>query len=242
MAASSLRRQHEQPGDEDRLGDLAFLVGGRLEGLAGRVGEAIQIQAVIPIGAADQRQTVRPQSLERIAGGCAADARTAVARCRAGCRRARVSSRMSPIAGLFEVGRNPDDQPERIIVEVAAHVVVAPLGQRLVLVIGAAGRAVAWRPGRGCAPGRAPASICTNPSRSWLESRKPKPAPDARFVERSRARHVERRHALVSVPDIDHAVRVLIRRLHLRIAQQAIPICLQRVEAASPWPVAGTWR
>ena len=67
MAASSFGRQHEQPGDEDRLGHLAVLVVGGLERLAGRVGEAVQVQAVVPVGAADQRQAVRPEPVERVA-------------------------------------------------------------------------------------------------------------------------------------------------------------------------------
>ena len=55
-------------------------------------------------------------------------------------------------------------------------------------------------------------------------------APDARLVERSRARHVERDHALIGVPDVDHAVRVSVRRADLQDAEQAIPIRPQRIE------------
>jgi hypothetical protein len=36
------------------------------------------------------------------------------------------------VAGLLEIGGNADDQPVRIVVEVAADVVVTLLGQRLV--------------------------------------------------------------------------------------------------------------
>ena len=53
----------EQPGDEDRLGDFAVLVGGGLEALPRRVGEAVQVQAVVPVGAANQRQAVRPKAV-----------------------------------------------------------------------------------------------------------------------------------------------------------------------------------
>jgi hypothetical protein len=52
----------KQPGDEDRLGHLAVLVGGGLEALARRVGEAVEVEAVVPVGAADQRQAVRPEA------------------------------------------------------------------------------------------------------------------------------------------------------------------------------------
>ena len=59
--------EHKQPGDEDGLGNLAVLVGGGLEGLARRIGEAVQVEAVVPVGAADQRQAMRPEALERVA-------------------------------------------------------------------------------------------------------------------------------------------------------------------------------
>ena len=59
-------REHEKPGDEHRLGDACLPVGGGLEGLARHVGETIEIQAVVPVGAADERQTVRPEPVERV--------------------------------------------------------------------------------------------------------------------------------------------------------------------------------
>ena len=54
------------PGDEHRLGGAAGLVAGGLERLAGRVGEAVQVEAVVPVGAADERQAVRAEVLERV--------------------------------------------------------------------------------------------------------------------------------------------------------------------------------
>src|ERR1017187_11008996 len=51
----------------------------------------------------------------------------------------------APIPGLFQVRGDADDEPVRIVVEAAANVVVASLGQRLVLVVGSAGRQL-----RGC--------------------------------------------------------------------------------------------
>ena len=61
------------------------------------------------------------------------------------------------VAGLLDVGGGARDQPQRVVVEAAADVVVAALGERLVLVVGAAVGRTAWRRCRGCAPGRAPA-------------------------------------------------------------------------------------
>ena len=43
-----------------------------------------------------------------------------------------------PVSGLLEVRRRREDQPQRIVVEPASDLVVAPSGQRLILVIGAA--------------------------------------------------------------------------------------------------------
>src|SRR6266498_2454304 len=48
-------RQAKQSGDENRLRHLAFFVGCGLKRLPGRIREAIQVQAIIPVGAADER-------------------------------------------------------------------------------------------------------------------------------------------------------------------------------------------
>jgi hypothetical protein len=44
---------HGHAGDEDALGDARFFVGGRLEALAWGSGEAIEVEAIVPIGPAD---------------------------------------------------------------------------------------------------------------------------------------------------------------------------------------------
>ena len=49
------------------------------------------------------------------------------------------------VAGLLEIGGDADDQPVRIVVEVAADVVVTLLGQRLILVVGATARQLRGR-------------------------------------------------------------------------------------------------
>src|SRR5215472_4447858 len=56
----------EQPCDEDRLGNLAFFVGGGLKGLTGGIGKAVEIQAVVPIGASDKGQPMRAQPGEGV--------------------------------------------------------------------------------------------------------------------------------------------------------------------------------
>ena len=84
-----LRGDHEQPGDEDRLGDFAVPVGRRLERFARFIREGVQVEAVVPVGAPDQRQPVRPEPIQRVLHAALQDARRAAFRCRAGCRKAR---------------------------------------------------------------------------------------------------------------------------------------------------------
>ena len=65
---------------------------------------------------------------------------------------------------------------------------------------------------------------CTKPSRSWFESRKPMPRPMPVSKYEARARHVERDHALVRVPDVDHAVQLLVGRLDRVVREQLRPV------------------
>ena len=48
----------EHTGDENALRHRAFAGAGDLEALARMLGEAVQVQAVVPVGAADEGQTV----------------------------------------------------------------------------------------------------------------------------------------------------------------------------------------
>ena len=133
-----LRRQHKQAGDEDRLGDLAVLVGRGLERLAGRVGETVEVQAIIPVGAADERQAVRAEAFE----GVIETAAQVFVKRLLGAGLVLELHRLvedAPVAGFLEVGRDAEDQPVRVVVETAADVVVAAFGERLILVEGAAG-------------------------------------------------------------------------------------------------------
>ena len=217
-----LGRQHEQRGDEDRLGHLAFLVGGRLKRLARRVREAVQIQAVVPIGAADQGKPVRPQPVQRVTE---AAPQVLVERLlRAGL--VVVLHRLvqnAPVAGLFQIRGDANDQPVRIVVEIASHIVVALLGQRLVLVIGAAAGKLRRGKVQDALAG-ARRNHLHEAEQVLVGIAEAQAAPDARFVKRRRARHVERGHALVGVPHVHHAVGVDVGRMHLADAQQAVPV------------------
>jgi len=61
--------QNKQAGDEDAFGYLAILVGGGLEGLTGRSREAVQVEAIVPVGAADERQPMGAKTVERVLNG-----------------------------------------------------------------------------------------------------------------------------------------------------------------------------
>ena len=48
-------RKHELSSNEERLRDPSFSVLGGLEGLTGALRKAVQVEAVVPIGATDER-------------------------------------------------------------------------------------------------------------------------------------------------------------------------------------------
>ncbi len=136
----------------------------------------------------------------------------------------------APIARFLDIGGDADDQPVRIVVEVAADVVVAALGERLILVIGAAG----WQLRRGEVED---AFACARrhhvheAQQVLVGIAEAQPASNARFIERRRARHIERCHALVRVPDVHHAIGVDVGRLHLANAEQFVPVMRAVVES-----------
>ena len=59
-------RQVKQAGDKDGFGYLAIHIGRRLEGFARLGGEGVQVQAVVPVSATNQRQVVRAEAVQRV--------------------------------------------------------------------------------------------------------------------------------------------------------------------------------
>ena len=220
--------EHKQTSDKDRFGDFAVLVGGGLEGLARRIGEAIQVEAIVPIGTADQRQTMGAETLERVMEA----ALEMLVERRFGAGYVVVGHRLvedAPVAGFLNIGANADDQPVGIVVEAAADVVVAALGERLVLVISATGGKL--RCGEvEYAFARAAGNHVDKAEQILVGIAEAEAASDARFVERGRARHVERGHALVGIPDVHHAIGVHVGRVHLEEAEQFIPVLTKLFE------------
>ncbi len=223
-----VRRQDEEAGDEDRLGDPAAPVLGGLERLSGRLREAVQVEAVVPVGAADERQAVRPSAFEGVADRSpevlverALAARLVVER------HGHLQDR--GVARLLQVGGHGQDEPGRVVVEPGAHVVVAALGERLVLVVGAAARKL------GCRQVQQPLAGARRDHVDEAEHvlarvAESHPPPDARLEQRRGAGKVERDHALVRVPGVDHPVDVLVPGRDLAGREQVGPARLQRLE------------
>ena len=127
----------EHAGDQHALGDPALSGLRRLEGFIRIDGVAVQIQAVVPVRPADQGKPVGSQVVDHVSEGTAQvleETPHAVGIVVEG----NLFLEDRPIAGLLEVGAGGQDQPERIVVEVSSDRGVASLGQRLVLVVGAA--------------------------------------------------------------------------------------------------------
>ena len=134
-----------------------------------------------------------------------------------------------PIPGLAHVGGHARDEPERVVVEAAADVVVAALRERLVLVVGAA---VGLLRGGDVedALARALGHEVHEPQQVLVRVAEAHAAPDARLEVRGAARHVEGHHALVRVPDVDHAVQAIVGRRDAVVAEHAGPPVGERLE------------
>lgn len=126
-------------GDEHGLRDRAFAGAGDLEALAGVGGEAVEIQTVVPVGSADERQSVRAEV-------CADEPEAAAQMLheRRGIVRVTVKRnafiQYRPVTCFAQVSVHARDQPQRVVVEPAADCKISLLRERLILMIGAAVR------------------------------------------------------------------------------------------------------
>ena len=133
------------------------------------------------------------------------------------------------ISRLLDICRHAENQPERVVVEARTHVEIAALGQRLILMIGAAVRELRRRNiqntfagARGNQMHKAKQILC-----GIAEAHA---AANAGFIVAGRTGHVERHHALILVPEVDHAVETRFAALHLIDGKQTIPIPGQLVK------------
>ena len=101
--------------------------------------EAVEVQAVVPVGPADERQTVGAEM-----GTGIAEAAAQMLQQRLGKAGIVVKIHLlvqnAPVPGLAEIGVRSGDEPEGIVVKAAADGEIAFLREGLVLVIGAAVR------------------------------------------------------------------------------------------------------
>ena len=124
----------EHAGDEHGFRHRAFAGSAGLEGFSWSIGEAVQIQAVVPVRASDQRQAVRALvGHDVVKGSCEMLEERNLGRFIIVERNHLIKNR--EVARLLDVGGGACDQPQRVIVESGSDIGIAPLGERLVLMI-----------------------------------------------------------------------------------------------------------
>ena len=212
-------------GDEHALGYRTLARAGGLEAFARLLAEAVQVQAVVPVGAANQRQTMRTLVGAQIAKAAAQMLKQRLCKAVVVIKVHRfVQNRV--VARLAQIGVHGSNQPQRVIVEAGADVHVALFRQRLVLVVGAAigelggGNVENALPRAGGDQMHKAEQILTGIAEAHA-------AAGAALIIAGRAAHVEGDHALVLVPDIDHAVELFIAALDRVGGQQGIPVVVQ---------------
>jgi hypothetical protein len=174
------------------------------------------------------RQAVRPDAVQGVPDG----ALEMLVERRLGARLVVVRDRLVEDRGVprfLEVCGHAKDQPGRVVVEAAADVVVAALGQRLVLVISAAARQLGGGDVEDSLAGARGNHVDESEEILVRVAEAHAPA-DARLEAGRGARHVERHHALVGVPDVDHPVHVLAAGTDLEDAQHLRPVVAQVCE------------
>ena len=219
--------QHEHTTDEHRFCHGALGGTGGLEALPRLLAEAVQVQAVVPVGTANQGQTVGT-------GVGHGEAYAAAQMLHQGHFRAGdiVEGggviQDGKVPGLRQIGMGGSHQPQGVVIKARANVVVAPLGQGLVLVIGRAVRPLDGGnvddslPGTvGCHVDEAQQILAAVP-----EAHAP---PGAGFKIAGGAAHVIGDHALVLMPDVHRPVQLFVLAGQGVGAQQTAPVGAQRL-------------
>ena len=208
--------------NEDALRDRPLAGAGRLEALSGSCGEAVQIQAVVPVGAADLGQSVGSPVV-----GCIPEAPAEVLHQGRFVGVTGIKGthfiQNTEVSGLLDIGGGRRDQPEGVIIKAAADAGVAPLGEGLILVISAS----VLELGIGNIN-----DTLSRPLRDQVDKTKEvlagiaeshSPSQSALIIAGAAA-HAEGDHALVLVPDIDHAVEFVVTAVNLEVRQKGIPV------------------
>ena len=217
----------EHTGDENALRHRAFAGAGDLEALARILGEAVQVQAVVPVGAADEGQTV---GAEVGAGEVEAAAQMLHQRLSLALIVVKGHGLVEDavVAGLAQISGGARNQPQRVIVKAGAHVPVALFGQGLVLVVGAAVLKLGGsdiEDAAACAFG----DHVHEAQQVLAGIAEAHAAADAALVVAGRAAHVEGDHALILVPQVHHPVQLFVAGVQLQSGQQVVPVGGQRL-------------
>ena len=212
-------------GDEHALGYRTLARAGGLEAFARLFAEAVQVQAVVPVSTANQRQTMRTLVGAQIAEAAAQMLKQRLCKAVVVVKVHRfVQNRV--VARLAQIGVHGSNQPQRVIVEAGADVHVALFRQRLVLVVGAAVGELGGGNVQNALP-RAGGDQMHKAEQILTGIAEAHAAAGAALIIAGRAAHVEGDHALVLVPGIDHAVELFIAALDRVGGQQVVPVVVQ---------------
>ena len=226
QAGVVVRYAHVHAGDENALGNAGVVVGDGLEALAGLGGEAVQVQTVVPVRTADQGQLVGALVFGNIVEGTLQMHHHGLS-LRGIVVKIDHLAENAHVAGFLDVGIHGVDQPQGIVIEAAANVHVAALGQGLILMVGAAVRELSGGHVQNAAPG-AFGDQMDEAQQILTAIAEAHAAADAAFKIAGGAAHIEGDHALVLVPQVHLTVQLFVRAVHVEVVEQTGPVLLQR--------------
>ena len=194
-------------------------------------GEAIQIEAVVPVRSPYQRKAVRAE-MRCSKGKTAAQ----VLKQRLCERRVVVKidgfAENAPVTGLAEIRVCPCYEPQRIIIEAAPHTQISFLGERLVLMVGTPVRKLG-----GCYIQYTLSGALRyhmNKTEKILAGvAESHSAPHTALKITGGPAHIESYHTLVLIPYVYHTVQLLNRRRDTVIRKQLFPIIAKIIEGTA---------
>ena len=187
--------------------------------------EAVEIEAVVPVSAAYERDAVRPLVGDRVVHAPAQMLHERL-RERSIIIKGHRLIQNRDIACLADISADSCDEPERVIVKSAADIGIAFLGKGLILVVRAAVGEL--RGGNVDDPLSCALGYKVNETEQILAGiSKAHASPDAGLIIRGAAGHIEGDHALVLIPDIDHSVHFRTGTGDMEFAEQFAPVTAQ---------------
>ena len=217
----------EHARNEHAFGHRAFAGTGDLEALARVLRETVQVQAVVPVGAANERQAVGTKVGDGKVEAAAQMLHQAL--CLAGIIiKGHLLVQNRPVAGLAQIGGSAGNEPQRVIVEAGADIAVAFLGQGLVLVVGAAILKLGGGDIQNALPcaGRDDVYKAQQILTAVAEAHA---AAGPAFKVAGRAAHIEGDHTLILVPDVHHTVQLFLAGFQMVGGEQSFPVVGQRL-------------